>query len=376
MTPLTFIVSPIHPSQFGQNLVRHVSMTSTLPPSQPKTRRAPRSFVRIEAGPDETLLLQTAVTTYTRSAHTLHLHSLLHIADTSYYTSLQNDLRHLTARLGVVLFELLTSPANIAQTPYPRLKSRPVATRAARRIANLLRAAAQTDALDPMRPRWRHADVAPIRVPPTPSWPSIVPSALALLALASCLPCPELFAALADTAAGHTHVPPRAALLLLCADVGAARRLAFAAKVASPANVHGAPLLALDCHRNTLAWTAVNHTLRHAHCVALLYGAYHSPALCRCAEADGWSFSSVRWRTAMTLKAPDIRARRLLPPILALAAYVVYCAVDWVLLIDYFALALENSSTNVSMLSHIFLYIARHVGPYVLFRRWFTVWKA
>lgn len=352
-------------------------MTSSRDPVPTPTvaRRAPRTFIRLHPGDDEKLLLQTAVTTYTCDRKTLHLHSLLHIADVKYYTYLQTYLNKLTAHYGFVLFELLTSAANIAQKPYPRVIRRSLATQSVRAAATALNAVAQADVLDPQRPRWQHADATVEEF----SSKTTVPSSSLLLSLAvllvsSWLPCPELYAAFFDTTAGCTQVPFRASLSLLSGDVITARRLVFASKITNVTSTSAQS--ATNRFRNTVAWGRVTEAFLESDEVALLYGAWHTPALCRCAEAEGWQFSDVRWETAMVIDAPSVRVKRVVLVILTLAAYVVYSAVDWVVLVDQLALTVEDVHPHLPFFKNAALYAGRHIGPYIVFRRWFRVWNA
>lgn len=362
-------------------------------------RRAPRTFVRLVQSPEsnDKLLLQTAIITYSlplgygdvtnkdsanafTKIQTIHIHSLLHLADPIYYESLRLSLSQLNARRNspTVLFELLTSSHNLETQPYPRLKSRLIAIPSARIAAKSLGAVAQVDAIDFSQASWRHADLTSDTVPSsellTRSFSNI--SNLILRAAFLVLPFPELYAALVDVAAGRARLPIRTALVAFTANgLMAARRLTFAAKMAAIRYTSPNPL---DLKRNVVAWNAVRDTLKGDGApseIALLYGAWHVPALCRCAETDGWSFTNIQWRTAMEVSTSPVTLPRLLPLIVIIAAYATYSALDWVFLIARLGYALESPQSRGTVIAEISLYVVRHSAPYVAFWKWFRDWS-
>lgn len=362
-------------------------------------RRAPRTFVRLvqSSASNEKLLLQTATITYSlqpgyedatnkdsantfTEIQTIHIHSLLHLADPTYYESLQRSLSQLRARQNspTVLFELLTSSRNLETRPYPRLKSRLIAISSARIAAKSLGAVAQVDAIDFSQASWRHADLTSDTIlssePLTRPFGNI--GNLILRATFLALPFPELYAALVDIAAGRAQLPIRTALVAFTANgLMAARRLTFAAKMAAIRYTSPTPI---DLKRNTVAWNAVRDTLRKDDApseIALLYGAWHVPALCRCAETDGWSFTNIQWRTAMEVSTSPVTLPRLLPLIVIITAYATYSALDWVFLIARLGFALESPQSRGAVFAEILLYVVRHSAPYVAFWKWFRDWS-
>lgn len=361
-------------------------------------RRAPRTFVRLVPSPESSdkLLLQTAVITYSTlpgdeevtnedeadtpaEAQKIHIHSLLHVGDPIYYESLQSSLSQLSVRKNspTVLFELLTSSRNLQTEPYPRLKSRLIATPAARTAAKSLGTVAQIDAIDFSQPGWRHADLTSDdihSVGPLPVFSN--PFRLIFRAVFLALPFPELYAALVDIAAGRVRLPIRTAVLASTSNgLTAARRLTFAAKMA--ALPYTSPTV-LDLRRNTVAWSAVRDTLKGNGApseIAILYGAWHVPALCRCAETDGWSCTNIQWRTAMMVSTAPVTLSRLLPLIITISVYATYSALDWVSLIARLGYGLESPQNRGAVAVEFFLYVVRHSAPYVAFWRWFRDWS-
>lgn len=362
-------------------------------------RRAPRAFVRLLPSPDSdgVLLLQTAIITYTSPYNTdethenqqykhsdtqlIRIHSLLHLADRSYYDSLQSDLASLTRAQGSlpsVLFELLTASSNLDFRPFPRLKVRPFATNPARANATALRAVAQVDALDFSQPGWRHADLTSEMVSsiPSPKYFIANPIILFLRGMLFILPFPELYAILIDLAAGNAQFPTRAAFAIIASNsISAARRLLFAIKMTT---FRVAPPTTIDRQRNAEAWSAVRSTVTFSNApaeIALLYGAWHTSALCQCAETDGWSFKDIQWRTAMTLSAPRFSPFRSLVFTVSLIAYGSLAAVDWVSLVARIDGMFGDPHSRTATVAETMLYTVRHVAPYIAFRRWFRDWK-
>lgn len=351
--------------------------------------RAPRTFVRLHPvsdGDEDAFLLQTAVTTYklgsgsdseSRSGE-LHIHSMLHVADAAYYGRLQSDLSLFTARGGTVLFELLTSERNVTSDPYPRVLQRTQASPSARATAAAMRAAAQADALDVARPKWRLADV-PVELQrqrplqydeevgkqsdetmttsTTDLSDTSIDSTRIILSIASVLlPCPELYLALLLVSQSNS-ISMRG---MLAGSLPAARRATFALRIVSACSAVR-PQRGTAKLRNAVAWDAVRDSVPP---LAVLYGAWHSPALCSCAEGDGWVFDRTTWRTAMRVRLPRPSPRALFPWAVAAAAYAVYAAADWV------HLATAGADVGAQLVP----YIARHAAAYVLFERWFRTW--
>lgn len=386
---------------------RDICMTSrdvSTSPNLPQ-RRAPRQFVRLQEA-NNMLLLQTAVIIYSAPSNmpgrTLQLHPLLHVADLKYYEELQRSLQLVTARRGMVIFELVTSMSNVSEKPYLRVKKRPRATAVSRASAAALGGVAQADRLDPTQPRWRLADV-PIeetavarRRSQRRRWSdtglmriALNPSALrpTIAPLLLLLPCPELYAALLDLATGRARVSWHAVHPLLRGDILRARRVAFAGRItASASDSATRAQTEVDRKRNAAAWRAVvdasantlpgseNGGAGESGELALLYGAWHANALCSCAEADGWRFSHVTWRTAMATSTSPVNTASVTQLSVAFAAYIAYAAFDWVCLVDRIAIAFSDVHIRSALPVSIALYFTRHVAPYVLFRRWFFVW--
>lgn len=382
--------------------------SSSLPP------RAPRTFIRLRQTEedDETLLLQTAITTYispdsNAQTQTLQIHSLLHVADKPYYTSLQASMHELTTvHNGTVLFEILTSSRNITQKPpytYPRLSQQTAATSSARAAATALGAVPQADEINATLPHWRIADLsiedidANITVssqtsenfqPTKSNLFKITTGRIALFCVSAFLPCPELYLSLYDSATGKSNFSFRSILSSTRSTnkskhkenngrLTAMRRSTFAFRIANT-SVNTRPQSDMSRLRNEAAWKAVKNALskteENTSSAAVLYGAWHSAALCRCAEADGWTFSHVTWRTAMVVDAPRATVIRVMPFVLAFSGYIVYAALDWVNVVDIIATALEQVTSQEELLQTVCLYAFRHIAPYVMFMRWFRVW--
>lgn len=387
------------PFSLCRNRLDMTAESTSVSPRPADQRRAPRKFVRLvpSSESNDVLLLQTAIITYTlpyadekimnkdpenasAPSRKIRIYSLLHIADPSYYESLQSSLSALVAgrKTPSVLFELLTSSRNLLTEPYPRLKSRLIATPSARSTAMSLGAVAQVDALDLSRASWRHADLTTddVLARGLTTRRFSIPTDLIFRGIFFALPFPELYAVIVDIAMGRAQLTIRTALAAFAAGgLVAARRLTFACKMAA---LRYTSPTALDLRRNTAAWDGVRDTLLNddsASEIALLYGAWHVGALCRCAEADGWSFTNMDWCTAMTVSAPPLTLFRLLPVIGAISAYATYSALDWVSLVARLGLALESPERIGGVGVEVLLYAVRHGAPYIAFWKWFRDWS-
>lgn len=367
---------------------RHATTAKGETPSKVIRRRAPRTFVRLLHQNDDTILLQTSVTTYIsplgKVGQRLDLHALLHIADASYYKMLQSSLSK-TSQNGAVLFELLTSERNVSTEPYPHVMQRQRAVGRIRTTAAALGGVAQMDAIDPTVSRWRIADISAEAARERASKPKINFQEVGVVGLqwliALWLPCPELYVALVEVATGRIQVPPRAVAAVLRGDIVGARRVAFASRISIQRPTTRAQTI-VDRRRNAVAWDAVCNALSHTtddnKCppreLALLYGAWHAPALCTCAEMDGWEFSHVTWRTAMRVYAPSLSRSAFTILIAIITAYVAYAATDWAFLVDCVGQAFAEPPLQQSLYTNILFYFFRHIPVYVLFRKWFVVW--
>lgn len=349
-------------------------------------RRAPRRFVRLQPHSDgRTTLLQTAVTTYTApnpttsTLKTLHLHSVIHIADAPYYSALQDDLQAISALQScAVLFELITPSSNTIYSRIPGVRAvyrQTTATSATRQTARALSAVAQADMVDPRKPRWYIADLpseklAEIR----PQQKSVVSAhSIALRLAAALLPWPELFHLVPPLA--PPTVPALSALARM--DFTSARRTSYARLV--EASTSARTNTATD-KRSAARDAAAMETVRRAGLagieeVALVYGAWHTGRLCRLVEGElGMRFQKVRWQTAMTLTEDKIRWRNALVGAAVGIAYFCYAGFDWAFTLDGLVAAVEKGQAGgmhvVEMLSW---YVVRHFVPYVGLRKWFSV---
>lgn len=360
----------------------------TRQPLRLSTRRAPRTFVRLSSGPDDTTLLQTSITTFSSpgrspagAPRTLDLHAVLHIADSAYYAELQHELSTISKpRDGAVLYELILPSSLSYPTLVHGLREVRNPVRAPlddSRRALRMRAVAQADALDLCIPRWYLADLPAEKVKAITKKHSLQqPTPSPLRFVASFLPCPELFA-------GAVAVPGSGAGLLARSlakgDVASARRIAFARKaVASTAARAYTSADSVTAARDSAAVSAVKAAWwSGAKHVALVYGAWHAGQLCRRSEDElGMDYVRTRWQTAMVLPSKEDRPAALVIGTIVAAVYFCYAGLDWVFTIESTIRTAENGidfDTVVNVAEIIGWYTVRHFVPYVGFQRWFDI---
>lgn len=319
--------------------------TQTAP--RPTKRRAPRKFVRLRPTKSGNLL-QTAITTYQSPEKTLHIHSLLHLAEPDYYESLDSPA-------DIVLFELLTHSGNTTAPPR-RLKTSIVATPSAQAAARSLSVAAQADVLDLRKPGWYVADVPSEQLPPSPDRVSI-PDKPLLRLISALLPCPELNLLALDL----RGVSPIQILQLLKAPFPDKRKFLYAWRcdktTTMAANSSTDELTKL---RDEEAWKCVNDAKG---LVALLYGAWHTGRFCRLAEASGMSFVKQKWVTAMTVPSVEVFWWDWVVWGVIGGSYCALTGWDWVA-------GIEDGFTGDWV--DCFLYVVRHCFVYIAARRWFS----
>lgn len=283
-----------------------------------------------------------------------------------------------------MLFELLTSERNVSIEPYPHITQRQRAARKDRTAAAAMGGIAQMDAVDPTVQRWRIADISTETARQRATKARIKFQEVGGIGLqwlaASLLPCPELYIALVDVAIGRVQVLPRTVAAVLRGDIIGARRIIFASRMSKQQPTTRAQTM-VDRRRNVVAWSSVHNVISSttrdneapSREIALLYGAWHAPALCTCAEMDGWRFSHITWRTATAVHAPSLSKPALTALITTIIAYVAYAAVDWVFLVDRAAQVLTYPPLQQGLHTNILLYFCRHISIYILFRRWFAM---
>lgn len=371
---------------------------TTLPPcrdEQPSSRlripptakrRAPRRFARVQPHPDgRTTLLQTAITTYTKqnpttnALKTLHLHSVVHIADKAYYSALQDDLLAISASEShAVLFELITPSRNTILSRIPGVRAlykQTIANSAARQTAQTLSAVAQADMLDPRKPRWYIADLPSEKLAAIPPErrPRLSARSIALRLAAALLPCPELFQLSPPFA--PPSVPALSALVQM--DFRSARRKSYAQLVEQSTSVRAnAATDTRSAARDTAALEAVRRSAAAGvEEIALVYGTWHAGRLCRLVEDElGMQFENVRWETAMTLTEGEMEWKNAFIAVSIGIAYFCYAGFDWVVTLDGLVAAVEKGQAGVGLVAEMLSwYFVRHFVPYVGLRKWFSI---
>lgn len=275
-----------------------------------------------------------------------------------------------------MLFELLTSSANLTSETLPRVKVRPFATSAARASARHLRAVTQSDALDVSAWGWVHADgtttTSQIRLPSVRELLTVCLGAFA----AAFLPGPEIWFATGSVLMGRAAIGRTTAVAALRGSIVMARRAAFAARAeASCRQVRGA---GADGGRNEIAWLRTRTALEQCEEAALVFGAWHSGAFVRRAEAEGWQFVDVAWRTSLVVTDNEEREtivwREVVVAVVAVTALLVYAGVDWMWLVERMVAAVVRADARDGLAAEVTLYGVRHAAPFVAFWRWFSVW--
>eukprot|EP00177_Eucheuma_denticulatum_P002738 GFKZ01004926.1.p1 GENE.GFKZ01004926.1~~GFKZ01004926.1.p1 ORF type:complete len:374 (-),score=29.27 GFKZ01004926.1:244-1365(-) len=338
-------------------------------------RRAPRTFVRVIPASPFKSLLQTAVTTYTCPHLTLHLHSMLHLADASYYSSLEQSLLPLSSSpSSAVLYELiapskLSTPQSAPLRTLPRLRASPSITKAACRLG----AVAQADVLDNTRKQWYVADLPAEDVASMSDGPHGRRLALnPMLLIAALLPAPELFAL-----AGYVSAEEIWALVrLMCVgNLRGARRLGYArgAVESTKRRVNtGADVVSRA--RDAEVFRTVRVVVeRGVEEVALVYGAWHMGHLCRWAEDEmGMTWRGTKWRTVMEVdRETDMLA--VVWAVFVVAGYVSVAGVDWVGLVEGVVRQVELGVGVDKVTENLAAYFVRHLVPYLVLRGWLNV---
>ncbi|PXF48731.1 hypothetical protein BWQ96_01583 [Gracilariopsis chorda] len=237
--------------------------------------------------------------------------------------------------------------------------------------ARSLKAVPQVSALNLMQPNWYLADLPRERIPSLAQGVKGISFSTKILSLiAACLPCPELNASLLHAYFTTNSFTPARLFQLLNADLVTKRRLTYAWRAVSSTNAKANSRVLADLDRNRIAWDTIDEVREEE--VALLYGAWHTGWFCRRAEADGMRFISQEWITAMTLPNVPVSFVDTLRWAFILVLYCTYAGLDWVSFVEH--IAQSFAGTYESNVQEFFLYMLRHIAPYLAFRRWFDEW--
>lgn len=296
---------------------------SSIAPQYASVRRAPRQFVRLHRTHDGKATLQTASTAYLCNNFALHIHSVVHIAERSYYESLQYALDEMSARegKGAVLYELIapgelrkgTGKGGVCRVEGVR------ATEGVRRAARRLGCMAQADVMEVGKKGWYVADLSAEEVRQVGkgrkgenkkeeggiSWRWM--RGVGRAVVAGLLPGPEVFGVLLGTMDGgmlvlNGEMVWRVLRRLVIGDVRGARRVLYGERVISDGRGGGVQD-AVSLRRDVEVFEGVRWLVeRGVREVGVVYGAWHGGHLCRWAEEEmRMTWEGTEWRCAMEI---------------------------------------------------------------------------
>lgn len=285
-------------------------------------RRAPRQFVRLHRVRDDVTVLQTASTTYTSQTLTLHIHSVVHMADKNYYESLQRTLDEMRTGLdkSAVLYELI-APRELRQRTKKGGLRRVEGVRATaglRRTARRLGCVAQADVMDVGKEGWYVADLSAEEVRRigrgmkeefgvkkrgiVSRWMRGVGQVV----VAGLLPGPEVFGIMTtmggDGEVLNGEIVWRVLRRLVVGDVRGARRILYGERVVFEGKGDSAGN-DVGVRRDVEVFEGVREMAeRGVQEVGVVYGAWHGGHLCRWAEEEmGMRWGGTEWRCALEI---------------------------------------------------------------------------
>lgn len=289
-------------------------------------RRAPRQFVRLHRTCDDVTILQTASTTYISQTFTLHIHSVLHMADKSYFESLQRTLDEMRGRLNksAVLYELI-APRELRQRTEEGGLRRVEGVRATaevRGVARRLGCVAQVDVMEVGKEGWYVADLSAEEVRRIENEmkgefgrkkKSIVwrwMRGVGRVVAAGLLPGPEVFGVAMtmdrDGELLNGGMVWKVLRRLVVGDVKGARRILYGERVVVAGRGDGVAD-DVSVRRDIEVFEGVREMVeRGVREVGVVYGAWHGGHLCRWAEEEmGMKWGGTEWRCALEIWRDD-----------------------------------------------------------------------
>ncbi len=257
-------------------------------------------FVRFNEGQNEWQgALQTAINSYQdKEGRQVNLVAAIHIADSAYYTSLNEFFK----TQDVVLYELVAEPG---QRPSASASGGSPLSMMQNLIARILQVQFQLRQIDYSAPNFRHADLSPTQLQQLMAeknesfFTMVLDVALAQQASAQSAGKPasgsELTMASLLSALSMDN-QSSALKYLLGKELGRAETLALDPELEANLTLLG--------DRNRAALTVLDEVLRQSghRTISLFYGAAHMPGLERAVLERGFSFSSQSWLTAWAIQ--------------------------------------------------------------------------